>query len=132
MTLRSRSLGHDPAELGDLEREIMGIVWQGKTTAEDVRAQLTRPLKDSTVRTVLRRLEEKGYLKHALEKRTFVYQAAEPQLKVAARAVKKIADRFCDGSMEALLIGLVDSAVVDRKELRDLAEKIALAKRGVK
>lgn len=132
MTASSRSAAHDPADLGDLEREIMGIVWRGKITAEGVREKLTRPLKESTVRTVLRRLEEKGYLRHTLENRTFIYQAAEPKLRVAARAVKRIAERFCDGSMEALLVGLVDSAVVDRKDLRDLADKIALAKRGDK
>src|SRR6185312_927167 len=69
---------HDPAELGELEREVLSIVWRvGSITAERVREELDRPLKDSTVRTVLRRLEEKGYLVHSLENRTFVYLPAE-------------------------------------------------------
>jgi BlaI family penicillinase repressor len=120
---------HDPAELGELERDIMQIVWShGEITAERVREELGRPLKDSTIRTVLRRLEEKGYVAHSVQNRTFNYRPAEPRQLVAARAVKRIVDWFCDGSVEALLVGLVDSDVLDRKELQALAGKIAKAK----
>jgi DNA-binding PadR family transcriptional regulator len=48
-------------------------------TAETVRERLSRPLKQSTVRTVLRRLEEKGYITHTVDGRTDVYDAAEPR-----------------------------------------------------
>ena len=66
-------------ELGDLEREVMQLVWaNGPVTAEAVRERLSRPLKESTVRTVLRRLEDKGYTTHTVDGRTYVYQAAEP------------------------------------------------------
>lgn len=127
---------HDPAELGELERAIMGLVWQrGDITAEQVREELdelARPLKDSTIRTVLRRLEEKGYVTHTVENRTFRYQPAETQQLVAGRAVKRIIDRFCDGSVEALLVGMVDSEVLDRTELQRLAERIAAVKKGKK
>ncbi|MGI8771863.1 MAG: BlaI/MecI/CopY family transcriptional regulator [Acidobacteriaceae bacterium] len=124
---------HDPAELGDLERAIMQLVWQnGTMTAEQVREGLERPLKDSTIRTVLRRLEEKGYVTHTTDNRTFLYSPAEPRQMVAGRAVKRIVDWFCDGSVEALLVGMVDSAVLDRKELQRLADRIATAKRGRK
>ena len=52
---------HDPGELGELERNVLLIVWRlGCVTADQVREVLDRPLKDSTVRTVLRRLEEKA------------------------------------------------------------------------
>ena len=125
--------GHDPAELGELERAIMQLVWQhGTMTAEQVREGLERPLKDSTIRTVLRRLEEKGYVTHTTDSRTFLYSPAEPRQMVAGRAVKRIVDWFCDGSVEALLVGMVDSAVLDRKELQRLADRIATAKRGRK
>ncbi len=130
MTERNATVRHDPGELGELEREIMQIVWQaGETSSERVREALARPLKDSTVRTVLRRLEEKGYVKHRVESRAFVYRPAEARQRVAARAVKQIIDRFCGGSVEALLVGMVDTAMLDRKELRSLAEKIAVVKR---
>lgn len=127
---------HDPADLGELEREIMQIVWQqGTITADEVRERMeriARPLKDSTIRTVLRRLEEKGYVTHTVDNRTFVYEPAEPRQVVAGRAVKRIVDWFCDGSVEDLLVGMVDSKVLDRKELQRLAERIAAAKRGKK
>jgi BlaI family transcriptional regulator, penicillinase repressor len=122
---------HDPAELGELEREILSIVWRlGKVTAEQVREKLDRPLKDSTVRTVLRRLEEKGYLMHSVEDRTFIYSPAESRQRVAGRAVKRIVDWFCEGSVEALLVGMVDSKVLDRAELQRLADRIALAQKS--
>jgi BlaI family penicillinase repressor len=124
---------HDPAELGELERAIMQLVWQhGTLTAEQVREGLERPLKDSTIRTVLRRLEEKGYVTHTTDNRTFLYSPAEPRQMVAGRAVKRIVDWFCDGSVEALLVGMVDSAVLDGKELQRLADRIATAKKGKK
>ena len=123
--------GHDPAELGELERSILLIVWRNaQVTAEQVREELGRPLKDSTIRTVLRRLEEKGYLAHSVENRTFVYRPAQSRQKVAGRAVKRIVDWFCEGSVEALLVGLVDSKVLDRAELQRLADRIAAAQRS--
>ena len=121
---------HDPVELGELEREILSIVWRlGSVTAERAREEIDRPLKDSTVRTVLRRLEEKGYLAHAVEDRTFIYRPAESRQRVAGRAARRIVDWFCDGSVEALLVGMVDSKVLDRAELQRLADRIALAQK---
>jgi BlaI family transcriptional regulator, penicillinase repressor len=121
---------HDPAELGDLERDVLSIVWRlGSVTAEQVREELDRPLKDSTIRTVLRRLEEKGYLAHSVENRTFLYRPAESRQRVAGRAVKRIVDWFCEGSVEALLVGMVDSKVLDRAELQRLATRIAEAQK---
>jgi BlaI family penicillinase repressor len=132
----SRPPAHDPAELGELERAIMRLIWQhGNLTAEQVREELDgldRPLKDSTIRTVLRRLEEKGYVSHTVENRTFRYRPAETRQLVAGRAVKRIIDRFCDGSVEALLVGMVDSEVLDQTELQRLAERIAAARKGKK
>jgi predicted transcriptional regulator len=123
-------LSHDPAELGDLERDILTVVWRlGATTADQVREELDRPLKDSTIRTVLRRLEEKGYLAHSVDNRTFIYRPAESPQKVAGRAVQRIVDWFCAGSVEELLVGMVDSKVVSRTELERLARRIGAAKK---
>ena len=82
-------------------------------------------MKDSTIRTVLRRLEEKGYLTHETEGRTFVYKASDARKNVAVRAVRGIIDRFCGGSAEELVLGMVDNAVLDRKQLERLARRIA-------
>jgi len=122
---------HDLADLGELEREVLLLVWrQGSATADTVRGALTRPLKESTVRTVLRRLEDKGHLSHTVDGRTFVYRGAESRGRAAARAVKRIADWFCEGSLAEVVAGLVDAEMLDRKELARLAEKVAKARRG--
>jgi predicted transcriptional regulator len=49
---------------------------------------------------------------------------------VAGRAVKRIVDWFCEGSVEALLVGMVDSRVLDRAELQRLAKRIAEARKS--
>ena len=106
----------------------MDYVWShGPVTAEACREALasTRPMKESTIRTVLRRLEQKAYVTHETSGRTFVYRAAEGRQNVAVRAVKNIIDRFCGGSAEQLVIGMVENAVLDRKQLERLARKIA-------
>lgn len=119
---------HDPSELGELERNVLSVVWRlGSATAEQIREALDRPLTDSTIRTVLRRLEAKGYVAHSLENRSFVYRPAESRQRVAGRAAQRIVDWFCEGSVEALLVGLVDSKVLGRSELQELAARIAEA-----
>jgi BlaI family transcriptional regulator, penicillinase repressor len=127
-----QEMSHDPAELGELEQEVLKVLWQqSPVTAEAVREVLGeqgRLLKDSTVRTVLRRLEEKGYARHAVNNRTFLYSPAEAAPVVAGRAVKRIVDRFCAGSVEALLVGMVDSEVLEPEELSRLARRIAEAR----
>ena len=116
-------------ELGDLEREVMQLVWaHGPVTAEAVREKLSRPLKESTVRTVLRRLEEKRYTTHTVDGRTYVYHAAEDRGRVAAKAVQRIVDWFCNGSVEEVLVGMVDRSMLDQKQLRALADQVARAK----
>jgi predicted transcriptional regulator len=124
---------HHVTDLGDLEREVLTLVWKhGPTTADAIQKLLNRPLKESTVRTVLRRLEDKGYLTHTVDNRTFIYTATEERSHAAARAVKRIVDRFCNGSMEEVLVGMVDARILDRRELQRLADKIAKAKGGRK
>lgn len=106
----------------------MDYIWtQDSVTAESCREALatSRPMKDSTIRTVLRRLEEKGYLTHEVEGRTYVYRASDARQNVAVRAVRGIIDRFCGGSAEQLVLGMVDNAVLNPKQLERLAQRVA-------
>ena len=122
---------HIAADLGELEREVLGLVWKlGPVTADAVRETLAqkRPLKESTVRTVLRRLEDKGHVTHTVEGRTYVFTAAQGRAHAAARAVKRIADWFCEGSVEEVVAGLVDARLLDETELQRLTGKIAQAR----
>ncbi|MGB6877565.1 MAG: BlaI/MecI/CopY family transcriptional regulator [Candidatus Acidiferrales bacterium] len=124
-----------PKNLGDVEQAVMDYVWShGPCSSEECREALAeaRPMKESTIRTVLRRLEGKGYVAHELDGRTFIYRAAEARQNVAVRAVKNIIDRFCGGSAEELVIGLVDNRVLDRKQLEQLTRMISKAAEGAK
>jgi BlaI family penicillinase repressor len=47
---------------------------------------------------------------------------------VAAKAVQRIVDWFCNGSVEEVLVGMVDSAMLDQRQLRMLTDKVASAK----
>ena len=113
--------------LGELEQQVMDFLWQnGPSTGEAVRAGVgkDRPLTDSTIRTVLRRLEAKQYVRHEMDGRQFLYSSAREPRKVAAEAVRNVLKNFCRGSLEELLTGLVDHRVVNSAELRRLAERI--------
>jgi BlaI family penicillinase repressor len=112
--------------LGDLEHELLTLLWKhGAMTAVAVRNALNRDLKDATIRTVLRRLEEKRYVSHTVEKGTFIYTAKESQERAAAKAVKGIVDKFCGGSLERMLLGLVEASVIEPKQLDALVGKVA-------
>ena len=124
-----------PKGLGEVEQMVMDYVWaHGPCSAESCREALapTRPMKESTVRTILSRLEQKGFVSHEVEGRTYIYRAAEARQNVAVRAVKSIIDRFCGGSAEELVVGMVDHAVIDREQLERLARKIAQQKTEAK
>ena len=114
-----------------LEDAVMQVVWEhGQVSAEEVRQALaeTHKLKDSTVRTLLRRLEAKGMLEHQVEGRTYIYHTPiEPQ-HIAVDAVRNIVDRFCSGSVSSLLLGMANDRLVSADELRKLADQIEKAK----
>jgi BlaI family transcriptional regulator, penicillinase repressor len=118
---------HRRKPLTALEQLLMDFIWSHPDcTAEMCREGVAadRVLKDSTIRTILRKLEEKGYLTHQVEGRTFVYRPADSKRNVAAQAVQQLIDRFCNGSVEELLVGLVDNQVLKPKQLKKLADKI--------
>jgi BlaI family penicillinase repressor len=117
--------------LTPLEQIIMDHVWAhphctAETCREGVAAQ--RELKDSTIRTILRNLEEKGYVNHEVDGRTYVYSPIETPRNIAVQSAQHLIDRFCGGSVEDFLVGLVDNQVLKPKQLQRLAERIASRK----
>jgi|SRR5262245_9976281 len=113
--------------LSELEHQVMQAVWaSGPCSVEAVHQTVSRQreLKEVTIRTVLRRLEQKGYLEHDVEGRAFIYRAIEAPRSVAARAVRHILDRFCHGSVEELVTGLVEADVLSETELEALEASI--------
>jgi predicted transcriptional regulator len=113
--------------LTELQQAILDYVWAKKSaTSEEIREGLRAryPLKDSSVRTLLRRLEARGYVSHHIDGKVFVYRATVAARSVAARAVQHIIDRFCAGSVEQFLVGMVDERVLSIRELERLARKV--------
>lgn len=116
--------------LTDLQQAILDIVWsKGSVTADQVREALqpSRDLKDSTVRTLLRRLEARGLLTHRVEGRVFVYAAAVRRRRLAARTVQQVIERFWAGSTEQFLLGMVDEKVIEPAILEKLARRVKKA-----
>ena len=127
MTSRNRSV----TPLTTLQQAILDYVWEhGPVSADDV-CQALQPkyqLKDPTVRTMLRRLEARGYIAHRTEGKVFMYRAKLHSRSIAARVVGNIIKRFCAGSAEQFLLGLVDEKVLSIEEIQRLARKVGKEK----
>lgn len=111
--------------LSGLENEVMQAVWKfGPAAVETVHEAVSknRDLKETSTRTILRRLEQKGYVRHKEQGRAYIYHAVEPARSLAARAVRQIIDSFCRGSVEELVSGMVEAKVLNKKDLDELEE----------
>src|SRR5262245_46081702 len=129
--MKDKSMNDNLPDKGDLEREVMqSILPIAQPKTETVRVELPRRHNNCTVRTVLPEQEEERYVSHTVEGRTYVYQATQPRGRVAAKAVQRIVDWFCNGSVEEVLVGMVDTSMLDQRQLRKLADKVAKAKGG--
>ena len=117
--------------LSPIELLVMDAVWAKPGLSAEALCQALasrHPMKESTARTMLKRLEDKGYLRRTVQGRTNLYRPCEQPEHLAAKTVRQIIDRWCGGSVERLLVGLVDHEVIDSRELRDLSQKIARRK----
>ena len=135
MTKRSNSAARVKAPLTDLENEVMRVVWGSQPCSVEAvyeAVSKTRDLKETSVRTLLRRLEQKGYRRHEAEGRAYLYRATEPSRSLAARAVRQIIDRFCQGSVEELVSGMVESKALTKDELERLEDFVREQRKGRK
>jgi len=135
MTERAAAGFQVRSPLTDLENRVMKAVWDAEPcTVETVHLAVSRThrLKETSTRTLLRRLEQKGYLTHEEQGRAYLYRAVEPARSLAARAVRQIVDRFCQGSVEELVSGMVEAKVLSRAEMDRLAEFVKGQKQGGK
>jgi BlaI family transcriptional regulator, penicillinase repressor len=90
------------------ERQIMEIVWRdGRVTAGEVLERLPDPPSYSTVRALLKVLENKGHLRHVLEGTRYVHLPTLPTDRARRSAVKKMLDTFFDGSTEKAVAALL-------------------------
>lgn len=117
----------DSQPLTTLQQAIVDTLWKnGPANADAIRAALSsrHPLKDSTIRTLLRRLEARGLIRHTVDGKVFIYEAVAPTRSVAAGAVRTLIDRFWAGSVEQFITGMVDEKVLSARELARLAKKV--------
>ena len=123
----------DLPELSPAQREIMEIVWErGEVTANEVRRVLsrTRIVARNTVRTLLERMEDKGWLVHRAEGRTFLYTAARPRQDAVGQKVREIVETVCGGSPETLVAALLDYRGLRPDELKRIRQLLDQAQAG--
>jgi BlaI family penicillinase repressor len=118
-------------ELTPAQGEIMEIVWElGEVSAREVRRVLSRthPVARNTVRTLLERMEEKGWITHREDGRTFLYSAAQPRQTRIGQKVQEVIDTVCGGSAEALVTALLDYRGLSHGELERIRQMLAKAR----
>ncbi|MHC4659641.1 MAG: BlaI/MecI/CopY family transcriptional regulator [Planctomycetota bacterium] len=113
--------------LGRLELQIMSVVWErGKATVHNVKDALSRGRKPaySTILTMMRKLEAKGYLTHEVQERTYVYYPTISRETVRHGVLGDLVERLFEGSASLLLTSLVEQNRISEKELREIQKLI--------
>lgn len=101
----------DSQDFSRRERQIMDIIFtRGEATAAEVNAALPDQPSYSTVRTLLRILEEKGHLKHREDGLRFVYAPTRTRAAESKSALKRVVQTFFEGSLADAVAALVDTA----------------------
>lgn len=114
--------------LTDAELRIMRVLWaRGESAVMDIVKAITRPeLARNTVMTTLGVLERKGYVRHRVEGRTFIYRAVVGEDAVRGSALDSVLKRFFNGSAEQLVVKLLDGKFVseaDRKRIQQILDE---------
>ena len=113
--------------LTQAQREIMEVFWQrGEATVSEVRDALAprRDLARNTVQTMIVRLEEKGWLKHREQGRTFIYSANRPRRLSLGAKVAQMVDRLFAGSAEEMVTALIEYRGLSPDEADRIREMI--------
>jgi len=110
------------------ESEVMQVLWKREgATVHDVVEQLLRPVAYTTALTILRILEQKGYVRHEPHPdggRAHVYRPMIAEAKVQRRHVRDLVDRLFGGRAESLVVGLLEDEAWTRDELESLKSEI--------
>jgi predicted transcriptional regulator len=102
----------------DRELDVMAVLWaRGSATVADVRRALTDDLARTTVLTVLRTLEEKGYVRHVQEGKAHRYRPAVDSEIAGRSALSRIIETMFGGSYDQLFVQLIGDRKIDRRKL---------------
>jgi predicted transcriptional regulator len=113
--------------LTDAEARVMSVLWRnGRATVADVVAALRkkRPVTYSTVQTILRILEGKGYVGHEKVARAFVYSPRVDARQARRRALRHLAARLFNGSPSLLVLNVLEDDRLEPEELSRLKKLI--------
>jgi len=112
--------------LGDLQLKIMRVLWElGQASVADVHDQLVgASLAYTTIATMLRKMEDRGLVRHHEEERRFIYEACVSQTEVRRSVAEDFLDRVCEGSLASAVNHLLDARDVSREELGELERLI--------
>ncbi len=111
--------------LTDGEARLMTVLWErtSATGAEIVAPRGTvRSVNYSTVQTLLRILEKKGYIEHRKSGRAFVYKPVVDQQQARRRALKHLVSRLFDGSPSLLVLNVLEHERIAPDELKRLKQ----------
>ena len=121
------------ATLTEGELRIMDVVWKlGEASVREVTEQLQEKesLAYNTVQTMLRILEDKGYVQHEKRSRSFIYQPLIGRNQARSTALRHLLSKFFDNSPQALMANLLDNEQVDLAELEQLKKLIQQSEQG--
>lgn len=113
--------------LANLELKVMKVVWRlEKATVREVKKALPRykPLAYTTVLTVMRNLEKKGFLRHDVAERTYVYYPVVSREEAISSMLRNMANRLFDGSAGLLMVHVLESQKLSQEDLRKLKQLI--------
>lgn len=120
------------AHLSRRERQIMDAVYRlGEATAADVVGEIPDPPGKTTVRTLLRILEERGHLSHRQEGQTYIYFPSRPRENVGRSALRRVLSTFFDGSLEKAVAAHLGDDATDLTE-EELARLVKLIRQARK
>lgn len=115
----------EPTSLGERELEVMTYLWAERSgTAAEVRAALSDPLAYTTVLTILRNLEAKGFVHRVDEGRAHRYLPRVEAKSAQRNAVRRLVDTLFGGSAEELLSHLVSERELSADELARIARRL--------
>jgi predicted transcriptional regulator len=119
--------------LSKRERQIMDVLYRrGPATAAEIRSELTGEPSDSTVRTQLRVLEEKGHVRHEEQGLRYIYLPAVPRHAARRSALKHLVATFFDGSPAMVMTAVLgsDAGRLSDEELDRIAKLVESARKG--
>ena len=123
-------------ELSPAQNEIINLIWDaGEMSAPQIREKLAengRVVTRNTIRTMLMRMEEKGWVRHRIKGRTYWYNATHPRKTSIGRKVRELVDRVCGGKPQLLVNALLEEGNLSAKELDAIRALLSTATPGVK